>query len=143
MTDDRTPYRLEQGTALSLLWDGADDLRQTVAELHSAIDDHALTTFAFLRAAAGGAIPDPSGLLRSRGRVEALLALLNGHADQESATLAELRIGVLANDENPPELEARAWEAFRARVGRAEGGPEREEGPRLPEEPRVDGRAEA
>ncbi len=140
MNDDHTPDRLEQGTALSLLWDTADDLRQTVRELSDAIEDHAMTTYAFLRAAAGGAIPDPSGLLRSRGRVEALLALLTGHAEQEGATLAELRIGVLANEENPPELEARAWAAFRARVGRAERASE--EGQRLPEDPRAETLAE-
>lgn len=99
-----------------------------------------MTTFAFLRTAADGAIPDPSVLLRSRGRVEALLDLLNGHAEQEGATLAELRIGVLANDENPPEMEARAWAAFKARVGRAERGSE--EGRRLPEDPRPAERAE-
>src|SRR5690349_5651215 len=114
---DRIPTeRLERGTALTLLWDTADDLRATVRELSSAIDDHAMTTFAFLREAATGTIPDPSALLRSRGRIEALLDLLNGHADQEGTTLAELRVGVLANDENPPELEARAWAAFQARV---------------------------
>lgn len=69
-------------------------------------------------------------------RGAALLALLNGHADQEGATLAELRVGVLPNDENPPDLEARAWEAFRVRLGRAEG---EEDGQRLPEDPRVEG----
>lgn len=130
MTEDRSPDRLEQGSALRQLWDTAEDLRQSVAELHHAIDDHALTTFAFLRAAASGAIPDPSVLLRSRGRVEALLHLLNRHAERESATLAELRVSVLPNEQNPQELEARAWEAFRARIGGAERP--REEGGRGP-----------
>lgn len=138
MSDAIPTNRLEQGTALSLLWDTADDLHQTARELSAAIEDHALTTYAFLRAAAGGAIPDPSGLLRSRGRVEALLDLLNRHAEQEGATLAELRVGVLGNDENPPEMEVRAWDAFRARVGRSAGVCE--EGQRLPEDPRPEER---
>ena len=58
---DTPPIRLEQGTALSLLWETADDLRQSAADLHAAADAHAMSTFAFLRDVADGGAPDPPG----------------------------------------------------------------------------------
>ena len=70
---DTPPLPLEQGTALSLLWETADDMRQSAADLHAAADAHAMSAFAFVRDTADGGAPDPSGLLRSRGRYAAHL----------------------------------------------------------------------
>lgn len=142
MNPTRTPYdlRLEQGSALSHLWDAADGLRQTASELLRAVEDHAMTSFRYLRAVANGQAPDPSALLRSRGRVDALLAQLQDRADFEADQLGELRFGVLENDDGDPGLEARAMASFRARFRRAgEDGDDGEGGggaEPLPEDPR-------
>ena len=87
-----------------------------------------MSTFAFLRDLADGGAPDPSGLLRSRGQVEALLDQVTDRADTESAHLAELRVALLAPDQTD-ELEARALAAFQERYRRR--GRES-----LPEDPR-------
>ena len=125
---DTPPIRLEQGTALSLLWETADDLRQSAADLHAAADAHAMSTFAFLRDVADGGAPDPSGLLRTRGQLEALLDQLSERADLEAAHLAELRVA-LAPPDLTDELEARALATFQERYRRRGAEP-------LPEDPR-------
>ena len=111
---DTSSVRLEQGTALSLLWDAADDLRLTAAELQTAAEAHAMTTFQFLRDLADGDAPDPSALLRSRGQVEALLGQLNQRADLEGAHLDELSVTLAAPDLSDP-LEVRALATFQDR----------------------------
>ena len=131
---DTPPIRLEQGTALSLLWETADDLRQSAADLHAAADAHAMSTFAFLRDMADGGAPDPSGLLRTRGQFEALLDQLSERADLEAAHLAELRIALTPPDLTD-ELEARALATFQERYRRRGADP-------LPEDPRPDGAGE-
>lgn len=142
MTDTPIPTgpRLEQGTALSNLWDAADGLRQTASELLRAVEAHAMTSFTFLRAVADGQAPDPSALLRSRGRLDALLAQLQDRADFEADQLGELRFGMLENDDGDPDLEARAMASFRERFRRAgEDGDDGEGGggaEPLPEDPR-------
>jgi len=125
---DTPPIRLEQGTALSLLWEAADDLRQSAADLHAAADAHAMSTFAFLRDMADGGAPDPSGLLRTRGQLEALLDQLSERADLEAAHLAELRVALTPPDLTD-ELEARALATFQERYRRRGAEP-------LPEDPR-------
>lgn len=81
-----------------------------------------MTSFTFLRAVADGQAPDPSALLRSRGRVEALLAQLQDRADFEADQLGEVRFGMLENDDGDPDLEARAMVSFRERFRRRAGG---------------------
>lgn len=125
---DTPPIRLEQGTALSLLWETADDLRQSAADLHAAADAHAMSTFAFLRDMADGGAPDPSGLLRTRGQLEALLDQLSERADLEAAHLAELRVALTPPDLTD-ELEARALATLQERYRRRGAEP-------LPEDPR-------
>lgn len=110
--------RLEQGAALSLLWESVDDLRKTIEDLHAVIDAHAMTTFVFLRDVADGKAPDPSDLLRTRGQVEALLDQLCDCISAEDTSLAELRVGLLPNDDSDPALEAQALEQFRERYRR-------------------------
>ena len=87
-----------------------------------------MSTFAFLRDLADGGAPDPSGLLRSRGQVEALLDQVTDRADAEAAHLAELRVALLPPDQTD-ELEARALDAFQERYRRRGREP-------LPEDPR-------
>lgn len=138
--------RLEQGTALSHLWDAADSMRQTAGDLLHAVEAHAMTSFRYLRAVADGQRPDPSALLRSRGRLDALLSRMNDQATFEADQLGELRFGMLANDDGDPELEARALRSFRERFrrrgeddgdgGEGGGGEAQGAGEPLPEDPR-------
>ena len=110
-----TDLRLEQGTALSHLWDAADGMRQTAGDLLRAVEAHAMISFAYLRAVADGQRPDPSDLLRSRGRLDALLSQLQDRADFEADQLSELRFGMLDHDDGDPDLEAQAMASFRER----------------------------
>jgi len=120
-TMPETPsIRLEQGTALSLLWETVDDLRQTATDLHAAVDAHAMATFQFLRDFADGCTSDPSALLRSRGQVEALLAQLGERAEHESSHLDELRVTLTSPDLDDP-LEAQALATFQERYRRRAG----------------------
>ena len=107
--------RLELGTALSHLGDAAEDLRQIAAELRTVSEDHAMTTITFLRDTADGLAPSPAALLRSRGRVEALLQQLLDRADAEEVHLSELNIALLPNADGDDELERRALESFKER----------------------------
>ena len=142
MTDTPIPtdLRLEQGTALSHLWDAADGMRQTAGDLLRAVEAHAMISFAYLRAVAAGEQPDPSDLLRSRGRLDALLAQLQERADFEADQLGELRFGMLGHDDGDPDLEARAMasfrERFRRRIDDGEGGEGGGSAEPLPEDPR-------
>ncbi len=102
---------------LSHLWDAADALRQTAGDLLRAVEAHAMISFA-LRAVADGQRPDPSDLLRSRGRVDALLSQLQDRADFEADQLGELRFGILDYDVGDPDLEARVSRCPRI-LGRA------------------------
>lgn len=142
MTDTPIPtdLRLEQGTALSHLWDAADAMRQTAGDLLHAVEAHAMISFAFLRAVADGQRPDPSDLLRSRGRLDALLSQLQDRADFEADQLSELRFGMLDHDDGDPDLEARAMVSFRERFRRRSDDGEGGEGggcaEPLPEDPR-------
>ena len=67
MTDTPRPP-LEQGTALTNLWESSDDLRQIQSQLATRVQDHSMIVFAFVRDIASGAEPDPAELLRSRGK---------------------------------------------------------------------------
>lgn len=134
MSEPNTSPRLEQGTALSHLGDAVEDLRQTATELRIAVDDHAMSTATFLRDVADGRHPDPAPLLRSRGRVEALLNQLLERAELEGAHLAELNIALLPNPSGDPDLEARALVSFRERYRRR--GPGSDGARRPPEDPR-------
>ncbi len=134
MSEPNTSLRLEQGTALSNLGDAVEDLRQTATDLRVAVDDHAMGTATFLRDVADGRQPDPASLLRSRGRVEALLNQLIDRAELEDAHLAELNIALLPNPDGDPDLEARALASFRERYRRR--GPGSQDTQRLPEDPR-------
>ena len=53
---------LEQGTALTQLWEAADDLRAAQAELSSRVQDHSMVVFAYVRDIADGGEPDPTEL---------------------------------------------------------------------------------
>lgn len=148
MNPTRTPHdlRLEQGSALSHLWDAADGMRLTAGELLRAVEAHAILSFRYLRAVANGEQPDPADLLRSRGRLDALLAQMNDQAAFEAANLGELRFGMLDNGDGDPELEARAMRSFRERFrrrgeddedgGEGGGGEGQGTGEPLPEDPR-------
>ena len=132
--------RLEQGTALSHLWDAADSMRLTAGELLRAVEAHAILSFRYLRAVANGEQPDPADLLRSRGRLDALLGQMNDQAAFEAANLGELRFGMLDHDDGDPDLEARAMvyfrERFRRRSDDSEGGEGGGSAEPLPEDPR-------
>ena len=47
MTDISRPP-LEQGTALTQLWEAADDLRAAQAELSSRVQDHSMVVFSYV-----------------------------------------------------------------------------------------------
>ena len=115
--------RLELGTALSHLGDAAEDLRQIAAELRTVAEDHACVTVTFLRDTADELAPSPAALLRSRGKLEALLELLLDRADAEQAYLSELNIALLPSTDPSDALEQRALDAFKGRYRRAAPAP--------------------
>lgn len=130
MSDMSRPS-LERGTALTQLWEAADDLRAAQAELSSRVQDHSMVVFAYVRDIADGGEPDPAELLRSQGQVEALVQQVNDRLTAGQDALAELRFGLLPQPDADPVLEARAMEHLRERFRRragAAGGP-------LPEDP--------
>ena len=106
---------LERGTALSTIYTTAEQQRQAAESLRRAAEDHALTVHAFVIAIANGEEPDPAPVLRSRGRVEALVEELLDEHTGEGDAFAELRV-VLAQ---PPDADS-ALAELRARLGRAE-----------------------
>lgn len=124
MSESPTPPRLEQGTALHHLGDAVEDLRLTATDLQAVVEDHAATTATFLRDVADGHPPDPAPLLRSRGRVDAMVQQLIERADLEEAHLAELNIALLPNPDGDPDLEAQALARFRERYRRRLPAPE-------------------
>lgn len=83
---------LERGTALSTIYTTAEQQRQAAESLRRAAEDHALTVHAFVTAIANGEDPDPAPVLRSRGRVEALVEELLDEHTGEGDAFAELRV---------------------------------------------------
>lgn len=131
MTDISRPP-LEQGTALTQLWEAADDLRAAQAELTARVQDHSMVVFAYVRDIADGGEPDPAELLRSHGQIEALVQQVNDRLTAGQDALSELRFGLLPQPDADPALEARAMEHLRERFRRRAST---DEGP-LPEDPR-------
>ena len=123
---------LEQGTALTQLWEAADDLRAAQAEFASCVQDHCMVVFSYIRDIADGGEPDPARLLRSHGRIEALVTVVNDRLTAGQEALSELRFGLLPQPDADPALEARAMDHLRERFRRR---PPTDEGP-LPEDPR-------
>ena len=123
---------LEQGTALTQLWEAADDLRAAQAELSSRVQDHSMVVFSYVRDIADGGEPDPAELLRSHGQIEALVQQVNDRLTAGQDALAELRFGLLPQPDADPALEARAMEHLRERFRRRATTTD---GP-LPEDPR-------
>ena len=112
---------LERGTALSTIYTTAEQQRQAAESLRRAAEDHALTVHAFVTAIANGEEPDPAPVLRSRGRVEALVEELLDEHTGEGDAFAELRVVLAEHPDADPALEAIASLGHdrpgRARVG--------------------------
>ena len=111
---------LERGTALSTLHATAEQQRLAAESLRRAAENHALSVHRFVTAVAEGQEPDPAPLLRSRGRVEALVAELTQEHDAEGDAFAELRVVLANHPDADPALEAQAMAHLRARLGRVE-----------------------
>ena len=111
---------LERGTALSTIYTTAEQQRQAAESLRRAAEDHALTVHAFVTAIANGEQPDPAPILRSRGRVEALVEELIDEHTGEGDAFAELRVVLAEHPDADPALEATAMAHLRARLGRVE-----------------------
>jgi hypothetical protein len=111
---------LERAAALSAMLSAAEQQHRGLSVLPRTAEDHALTVFHFVREIADGGSPDPSPILRSRGRVEALVQELLEQHDAEREALAELRVALVDAPDADSELEARAMASLRARLGRAE-----------------------
>ena len=111
---------LERGTALSTIYTTAEQQRQAAESLRRAAEDHALTVHRFVTAIANGEQPDPAPVLRSRGRVEALVEELLDEHTGEGDAFAELRVVLAQPPDADSALEARALAELRARLGRAE-----------------------
>ncbi len=111
---------LERGTALSAIHTTAEQQRQAAESLRRAAEDHALTVHRFVTAIANGEEPDPAPILRSRGRVEALVEeLIDEHTGAGDA-FAELRVVLTEPPDADPALEAKAMAHLRARLGKVE-----------------------
>ena len=81
---------LERGTALAAIYTTAEQQRQAAESLRRAAEDHAITVHRFVVAIANGEEPDPAPILRSRGRVEALVEeLIDRLGKVEAATDAD------------------------------------------------------
>ena len=111
---------LERGTALSTIYTTAEQQRQAAESLRRAAEDHALTVHAFVTAIANGEEPDPAPVLRSRGRVEALVEELLDEHTGEGDAFAELRVVLAEHPDADPALEERAMAHLRARLGKVE-----------------------
>ena len=111
---------LERGTALSTIYTTAEQQRQAAESLRRAAEDHALTVHAFVIAIANGEEPDPAPVLRSRGRVEALVEELLDEHTGEGDAFAELRVVLAEHPDADPTLEAKAMAHLRARLGHVE-----------------------
>ncbi len=111
---------LERGTALSTIYTTAEQQRQAAESLRRAAEDHALTVHRFVTAIANGEQPDPAPVLRSRGRVEALVEELLDEHTGEGDAFAELRVVLAQPPDADPALEARAMAELRARLGKVE-----------------------
>ena len=111
---------LERGTALSAIYTTAEQQRRAAESLRRAADDHTLTVHRFVSAIANGEEPDPAPILRSRGRIEALVVeLINEHTGEGDA-FAELRVVLADHADADPALEAKAMAHLRARLGKIE-----------------------
>ena len=117
---------LERGTALSTIYTTAEQQRQAAESLRRAAEDHALTVHAFVTAIANGEQPDPAPVLRSRGRVEALVEELLDEHTGEGDAFAELRVVLADHADADPALEAKAMAHLRARLGRVEAATDAE-----------------
>ena len=111
---------LERGTALSAIYTTAEQQRQAAESLRRAAEDHAITVHRFVVAIANGEEPDPAPVLRSRGRVEALVEELIDEHTGEGDAMAELRVVLAEHPDADPALEAKAMAHLRARLGRVE-----------------------
>ncbi len=111
---------LERGTALSTIYTAAEQQRQAAESLRRAAEDHALTVHRFVTAIANGEEPDPAPVLRSRGRVEALVEELIDEHTGEGDAFAELRVSLSEHPDADPALEAKAMAHLRARLGKVE-----------------------
>ena len=111
---------LERGTALSAIYTTAEQQRQAAESLRRAAEDHALTVHAFVTAIANGEQPDPAPVLRSRGRVEALVEELLDEHTGEGDAFAELRVVLAEHPDADSALEAIAMAHLRARLGKVE-----------------------
>ena len=111
---------LERATALSAIYTTAEQQRQAADSLRRAAEDHAITVHSFVTAIANGEEPDPAPLLRSRGRVEALVEELLDEHTGEGDAFAELRVVLTEHPDADPALEARAMAHLRARLGKVE-----------------------
>ena len=109
---------LERGTALSTIYTTAEQQRQAAESLRRAAEDHALTVHTFVTAIANGEDPDPAAVLRSRGRVEALVEELLDEHTGEGDAFAELRVVLAEHPDADPTLEATAMAHLRARLGK-------------------------
>lgn len=116
--NELTHPSLEQGTALTQLWEAAEALRLAQQELTRGAEDHARVVLAFVRDIADGGAPDPTALLRARGQIEALVGQINDRLAAGKDALSELRFGLLPQPDADPELEARAMDHLRERLRR-------------------------
>ncbi len=117
---------LERGTALTAIYTTAEQQRLAAESLRRAAEDHALTVHRFVTSIANGEEPDPSPVLRSRGRVEALVEELLDEHTGEGDAFAELRVVLAAAPDADPALEATAMAHHRARLGRVEAATDAE-----------------
>ena len=117
---------LERGTALSTIYTTAEQQRQAAESLRRAAEDHALTVHRFVTAIANGEEPDPAPVLRSRGRVEALVEELLDEHTGEGAAFAELRVVLAPHPDADPALEATAMAHLRARLGKVKAATDAE-----------------
>lgn len=111
---------LERGSALTAVLAASEQQHRALSSLRAAVEDHALTVHRFVREIADGGEPDPAPILRSRGRVEALVQELLDEHNSEGDALAELKVVLADHVDADPALEARAMAYLRARLGRVE-----------------------
>ena len=117
---------LERASALSAVLSAAEQQHRALGSLRAAVEDHAITVHRFVHEIADGGAPDPAPLLRSRGRVEALVQELLDEHESEGEALAELKVAFVDPPDADPALEARAMAYLRARLGRVEAATDAE-----------------